>query len=53
MNMKVIGLSRWNVNITMTVLGIIHRTVIYLEQKMDYVRTSLETHYVSATNRTG
>jgi hypothetical protein len=47
------GLWRWYINITITILDIIHRPVFYLKHLMDNVRTSQETYYVSATSPTG
>jgi hypothetical protein len=46
---------RCYINITITVLDIIHRPVFYLKLNSTYrfVRTSLETHYVSATSTAG
>jgi hypothetical protein len=40
-------------NITITVLVVIHRPALYLKRTISNVRTSQETHYVSATNPTG
>jgi hypothetical protein len=48
-----IGLWRWYINITITILDIIHRPVFYLKLKWTeldrFIRTSQKTHYVSAT----
>jgi hypothetical protein len=41
------------INITITILDIIQRPFFYLKHKMDYVRTSQERYYVSATSPTG
>jgi hypothetical protein len=38
---------RWFINITVTIMDIIHRPVFYLKHAMINVRTSQETHYVS------
>jgi hypothetical protein len=51
--MPSLGLWRWYINITITVLDIIHRAVFYLKQAIDNVHTSLETRYVSTTSPTG
>jgi hypothetical protein len=40
------------INITITILDITHRPVLYLKLNR-FVRTSQETHYVSATSPTG
>jgi hypothetical protein len=48
-----IGLLRWNINITVTVLDIMRRPVFYMEHMMDNFRTSQETRYVLATSPTG
>jgi hypothetical protein len=37
------------INITATILDIIHRSAFYLKHRMDNYRTSQEAHYVSAT----
>jgi hypothetical protein len=39
--------------VPITVLDIILHSVLYLKHTMDNVRTSLETHYFSATSSTG
>jgi hypothetical protein len=44
-----IGLWRWYINRTISVLDIIHRPAFYLKHRMCNVRTSQETHYVTAT----
>jgi hypothetical protein len=44
-----IGLQRRYINITVTILDIIHRPVFYLKHTMDNVRTSQKTRYVSTT----
>jgi hypothetical protein len=41
--MRSIGLWRWYINLTVTVLDIIHRHVFYLKHTMDDVHTSRET----------
>jgi hypothetical protein len=65
--MPSIGLWLWYINITVKILDIIHRPVLYLKQGIPcrclkqrnankicrFVRTSQETHYVSATSLTG
>jgi hypothetical protein len=51
--MRSTGLLRWYINITITVLDIIHRPVFYLRHMMDNVRTSQEAHYVTTTSPTG
>jgi hypothetical protein len=43
-----VSVWRWYINITITVLDIIHRRVFYLKHKMDNVRTSQEARYISA-----
>jgi hypothetical protein len=48
--MRSIGLWRWYINITVTILDIICGPVFYLKHIVGNVRTSLETHYVSATD---
>jgi hypothetical protein len=45
-----IGLWRWFINITTTILGIIHRPVSILTQLYRFVRTSQDMLYVSATS---
>jgi hypothetical protein len=59
-----IALRRWYINMTITILGIIHRPVFYLKQDVScrclkqknvnkiyrFVLTSQETNYVSATS---
>jgi hypothetical protein len=47
--MRSIGFRRWYNNITITILGISHRPIFYLKHAMVNVRTSQETHYVTAT----
>jgi hypothetical protein len=46
-------MGTWDINITITVLGIMHRPAFYLKQRMHHFRTSQEAHYVSATSPTG
>jgi hypothetical protein len=49
--MLFIGLWRWYINMTILILDIFHRPVFYLELKLyRFVRTSQETHHVSATS---
>jgi hypothetical protein len=50
-----IGLWRWYINVTLTILDIIHRPVFISNstQLYRFVRTSQETHYVSVTSPTG
>jgi hypothetical protein len=48
-----IGLLRLYINITVTILDIIHRPVFYLKLNSTLYSTSQETHYVSATIPTG
>jgi hypothetical protein len=40
------------INITVTIVDNIHRPVLYLKHTVRNVRTSPETHYVSATSPT-
>jgi hypothetical protein len=47
--MRSTGLWRCYINITITILDIIHHPVLYLRPPMDNIRTSPKTHYVSAT----
>jgi hypothetical protein len=47
--MRSIGLWRCYINITVTVVDIIHRPVFYLNHTMNTVCTSKETHYVTTT----
>jgi hypothetical protein len=49
--MRCIGLWRRYINIIITILDIINRTVFYLKHKIGNVRTSQEKHYVSATSQ--
>jgi hypothetical protein len=55
--MPSIGLWRWYINITITILDIIHRPVFCLKlnstQHCRVVHASQETHYVSLTSPTG
>jgi hypothetical protein len=51
--MQSIGLWRWYINITVTILDIIHRPVFYLKRTVDTVRTSQEAPYLSTTSPTG
>jgi hypothetical protein len=39
--------------ITVTILNFTHRLVFYLKHQMTSIRTTHETHYVSATSPTG
>jgi predicted permease len=49
---RIIGLWGY-INIVIAILNIIHRPVFYLKHTTGNVRTSQETHYVSATSPTG
>jgi hypothetical protein len=51
--LRSIGLWKWYINITITILDIIQRPVVYLKHKMDNFRTSQEAHYVSTTEPNG
>jgi hypothetical protein len=47
-----IGLWRWYINITTTILDIIHRLIFYLNHTVDNVLTSQEIIYIYATSQT-
>jgi hypothetical protein len=51
--MRSIGVWRWYINITITILDIVNRPVFYLNHTMSNVRTSQEAHNVSATSPNG
>jgi hypothetical protein len=48
-----IGLRRWYIHLTATILDIIHRPVFYLKLTMGNIRMSHDTYYHSATSPTG
>jgi hypothetical protein len=49
--MRYVGSVLWYINITITILEIIHRPVFYLKQMMDNVRTLQETQGTSGVAR--